>query len=214
MFGDRKDAAEKLAFALERYRDNKTLVLGIPRGGVETAYYVAKYLNADFSLVIARKLGYPFNPETAFGALAEDGSVYISPDAMESVTQEEMNEILLQQKKEVQRRLQYFRDGKPLPEMKGKTVIIVDDGVATGATLFATIELCKNKEASKVVVATPVSGIEMKKKLQNMVDNVVILETPEFYNAVSQVYGNFRDLTDEEVISFVNKWEKDRFPHA
>ncbi len=209
MFTDRKDAGEKLGHALEKYRNTHALVLGIPRGGAETAYYVARHLNAELSLVISRKLGYPFNPEAAFGAIAEDGSVYISETAKQSLTGEQMNEVLQHQKKEIQRRIQILRRGKPLPDMKNKIIIIVDDGIATGATVFATIELCKKNKAAKIVVATPISGKRMEPVLREMVDDVVILETPPFYSAVSQGYENFYNLTDEEALAFMDKWEKE-----
>ncbi|MEX1241078.1 MAG: phosphoribosyltransferase [Cyclobacteriaceae bacterium] len=209
MFRDRKDAGEKLGQALEKYRNKNALVLGIPRGGAETAYYVAKHLNADLSLVITRKLGYPFNPEAAFGAVAEDGSVYISESAKQDLTENEIHEELTQQKEEIQRRIQKLRRGKSLPDLKGKTIIIVDDGVATGATLFATIKLCRNKQAAKIIVATPIAGKRMEHILPNMADEVVILEIPPFYSAVSQGYEDFYNLTDEEALAFIGKWEKE-----
>src|SRR5688572_9947800 len=105
MFEDRKDAGERLGRALEKYCNMNVLVLGIPRSGVETAYYVAKHLNAELSVVITRKLGYPTNPETAFGAVAEDGSVYISDTAKFDLSKEEINEALRQQKEEIKRRI-------------------------------------------------------------------------------------------------------------
>lgn len=213
MFADRKEGGEKLGLALEKYRNANVLVLGIPRGGAETAYYVAKHLNAELSLVVTRKLGYPFNPEAAFGAVAEDGSIYISEAAKHSVTEEQMNEVLLRQEQEIQRRIQKLRHGKPLPELRGKTVIIADDGIATGATLFAAIQLCKNKKAGKIIVAAPIAGERMETLLGKMVDEVVILEMPPFYSAVSQGYENFNNLTDDEALAFMDKWEKEHGVH-
>lgn len=210
MFNDRKDAAEKLARALEKYRNTKALVLGIPRGGAETAYYVAKYLDVEMSLVITRKLGYPGNPEAAFGAVAEDGSLYISETASQILSSETMNEILKEQKKEIQRRIRKLRNGKPLPDLKDRTVIIVDDGIATGATLFATIMLCKKMMAEKIIVAAPIAGSGMEETLKRKVDEVIILETPPDFRAVSQGYYDFYNLTDEEAVAFMEKWERDR----
>lgn len=211
MFNDRKDAAEKLARALEKYRNTKALVLGIPRGGAETAYYVAKYLNAEMSLVITRKLGYPANPEAAFGAVAEDGSLYISEAASQILSAETMNEVIKEQKKEIQRRIRQLRNGKPLPDLKERTVIIVDDGIATGATLFATIMLCKKRMAEKIVVATPIAGSGMDETLKRKVDDVIILETPPDFRAVSQGYYDFYNLTDIEAVAFMEKWERDKY---
>lgn len=210
MFEDRKDAGERLGRALEKYRNMNVLVLGIPRGGVETAYYVAKHLNAELSVVITRKLGYPISPETAFGAVAEDGSVYISDSAALNLSKEEMSEVLRQQKEEIKRRIKKLRRGNPLPEIKNRIVIIADDGIATGATLFATIELCKKRIPAKIIVAAPIAGERMEGILKEMVDEVVILETPPFYHAVSQGYENFYNLSDEEALAFIDKWQKDR----
>jgi putative phosphoribosyl transferase len=214
MFNDRKDAAEKLGIALEKYRNMKALVLGIPRGGAETAYYVAKYLDAEMSLVVTRKLGYPANPEAAFGAVAEDGSLYISEAASQILSTETTNEVLKEQKREIQRRIQKLRKGKPLPDFKDRTLIIVDDGIATGATLFATIMLCKKRMAGKIVVAAPIAGTEMAEVLERKVDEVIILETPSYFRAVSQGYYDFSDLTDEEAVAFFEKWERERGTHS
>lgn len=213
MFADRKDAGEKLAHALEKYRGMNVLVLGIPRGGAEIAYYVARHLNTQPALVITRKLGHPLNPEAAFGAVAEDGSIYISETAKHSLTYEEMNEALWREKEEINRRIQKLRRGHPLPHIKGRTIIIVDDGIATGATLFATIQLCKNKKAQKLIVASPIAGKGMENILQKMVDEVVILEMPTKYSAVSQGYENFHNLTDEEALAFIDKWENEHLAH-
>lgn len=209
MFADRKDAAIKLAGALEGYRGKNALVLGIPRGGAETGYYVAMALNAEFSLLVSRKLGHPYNPEYAFGAIAEDGSTYLSPHAKE-LSQETIEEVVTEQKKEIERRIQALRKGKPLPEMKGRIVLLVDDGIATGATIFAAIEMCRKKQAAKIVVAAPVSGQEMEEKLASMVDEVVILEKPEVYFAVSQAYQSFYNLSDEDAVGFMDRWERAR----
>ncbi|MFD2201317.1 phosphoribosyltransferase [Shivajiella indica] len=209
MFRDRKDASIQLGEALEKYKNKNALVLGIPRGGAETAYYVAKHLKAEMALVVTRKLGHPENPEYAIGALAEDGSLYLSPEANIYLSKETIEDLKKDQEKEIQRRIQEFRHGNPLPALKNRTVIIVDDGIATGATLFATIMLCKNKKAGKIVVAAPVSGEGMSRKLNEMVDDVVILETPYQYRAVSQAYQNFFNLTDEEAMFFMEKWKKE-----
>jgi len=210
MFRDRKDASIQLGLALENYKSKNPLVLGIPRGGAETAYYVAKHLDAEMSLVVTRKLGHPGNPEYAIGALAEDGSLYLSPEAEIHFSQETIDNLKRDQEKEIKRRIQEFRQGNPLPELKNRTVIIVDDGIATGATLFATIMLCKNKKAGKLVVAAPVSGEDMSRKLRDLVDDVVILETPYQYRAVSQAYQNFFNLSDEEAISFMERWQNEQ----
>lgn len=207
-FKDRKDAGEQLAEALKKYKNQNPIVIGIPRGGVETAYYVAKFLDAELSIIVTRKLGYPHNPELAFGALAEDGSLYISDSAAYRITEDEINKIIEQQNQEIQRRIRKLRAGKSLPALKGKIVILVDDGIATGATLFASIMVCKNQKAEKIIVAAPVSGTEIIETLRKQVDEVIILETIDEYYAVSQGYDNFSNLTDDEALQFLKNWSK------
>ncbi|MFD2247952.1 phosphoribosyltransferase [Pontibacter ruber] len=210
MFRDRKDAALQLAKALEKYKGTGAIVLGIPRGGAETAYYVAKHLDAELSLLVSRKLGHPMNPEYAIGAIAEDGSIYINKGAEAGISQEAIDEIVAQQKKEIERRINILRKGEPLPELKSKTVLIVDDGIATGSTVFAAITMCRHKGAGKIVVAAPVSGKDKLKQLQHVADEVVILEMPDFYHGVSQVYEIFYNLSDEEALEFMEKFKKEQ----
>ncbi len=210
MFVNRKDAALKLAKALEKYRGINALVLGIPRGGAETAFYVARHLDADFSLLIARKLGHPDNPEYALGAITEDGTIYLNELALLDFSQATIDLAVAKQKKEIELRVKFLRKDKPLPELKGRTVILVDDGIATGATISAAINMCKKQNAGKIVIAAPVSGEEKKYELQKEVDEVVILETPPFFHAVSQVYETFDNLSDEEALAFMERWQKEK----
>lgn len=210
MFSDRKDAALQLAKALEKYKDTDAVVLGIPRGGAETGYYVARHLHSAFSLLIARKLGHPHNPEYAVGAIAEDGSMYLNRDAVIELSQHTLQQMQAQQKEEILRRIQTLRKGQPLPALKGRTVILVDDGIATGATLFAAIKMCKNQGAAKIVVAAPVAGEEKERELLEKVDEVVILEAPPYYHAVSQAYESFYNLTDEQAVDFMERWEEEK----
>lgn len=208
MFTDRKDAGEKLAATLSAYRNKGVLVLGIPRGGVEVAYHVAKSLNAAFSTVIVRKLGYPSNPEAAFGAIAEDGTIYLPGDVRTDLSEEEVQEIIRQERLEISRRVSALRKGKPLPEMRGKTVILTDDGIATGATIHAAIALCKHQGAAKIIVAAPISGQRMDYELRKLVDDVVILEKPAFFYAVGQGYEHFSDMSDADTLRFIDEWAK------
>jgi predicted phosphoribosyltransferase len=210
MFYDRKDAALQLAKALEKYKDKQAVVLGIPRGGAVTGYYVAQHLNAEFSLLISRKLGHPYNPEYAVGAVAEDGTVHLNDTAIREVSQDEIDAAVAQQKKEIERRINILRQGEPLPTIKNKIVLIVDDGIATGATIFAAIEMCKKKEAAKIIVAAPVSGSAIVRQLKKLADEVVIIETPIFYHAVSQGYETFDQVTDEEALELLEKWKKEK----
>lgn len=209
MFKNRQHAGEELGEALHRYKNQQALVLGIPRGGVETAYYVAKKLNAELGIVIARKLGYPGNPEAAFGAVAEDGSIYLSEMARKYLSEAEMQQVIDAQRKEITRRIATLRSGNGPPDMKGRLVILVDDGIATGATLYASISMCRRQGAGKLVVAAPVADRSMEHDLKRLVDDVVILLTPESFSAVSQGYREFRNLTDEEALAFLKKWDQE-----
>lgn len=209
MFKDRKDGGEKLAIALEKYSNQHAIVLGIARGGVETAYYVARHLHAELYPVVSRKLGYPFNPELAFGALAEDGSIFIFEDSGNYVTDEVKQTVIEAERQEIKKRVKNLRKGKSLPSLQGRTVLVVDDGIATGATLFATLELCKNQKARKIIVAAPVAHDEIERELINRVDDVVILLKPSFFQSVSQGYYSFTNLTDADVLTFMDRWEKE-----
>lgn len=205
MFTDRKDAAIQLAKRLMKFQNANPLVIGIPRGGAEIAYYVAKELEAEMSLLVSRKLGMPDDPELAFGAIAEDGSVFYNPHSR-MVSKEDQELIKSRQKEEIKRRITLLRGGQSLPDMKGRTVIIVDDGIATGATIMASIKMCRVMKAGRIIVAAPVSSREKVKELDQVADEVVILETPHFYYAVSQTYEDFYNLTDEDARSFYERY--------
>ncbi|HEY0745035.1 MAG TPA: phosphoribosyltransferase family protein [Chryseosolibacter sp.] len=206
MFDDRKDAGIKLARALGKYKDENVIVLGIPRGGVEIAYYIALHLNAAFSMIMTRKLGYPESPEAAFGAIAEDGSVYLSEEAEGSVTDDEIRQAVATERAEIERRIVMLRNGNPLPDVTGRTVIIADDGIATGATVLTAVAMCRKRNPSKVVVAAPIATQWMMTQLRKVADEVVILEKPEYFYAVGQAYKHFENLTDEETQRFVEIW--------
>lgn len=208
MFEDRKDAGERLAKALKKYKDRKVLVLGIPRGGVEVAYHVATYLGAEFSMLVARKLPYPYNPEAGFGAITEDNSIFMFKNAERELSKKEIEKIIEEQKQEVKRRVERLRKGKPLPEISGREVILIDDGLAMGSTMRTAIMLCKNRKAERIVVAVPVSGRDIARDIGEMVDEIVVLEKPLFFYAVAQVYNNWYDVSDEEVLEIMKKAEE------
>jgi putative phosphoribosyl transferase len=184
-------------------------VLGIPRGGVEVAYYVAKQLHAELSIVISKKLPFPGQEEYGFGAVSEDYSVYISPHGKGSLEPKVINLIVEAQIQEIKRRVEKYRHGKPLPDMKGRTVIVVDDGIATGVTLVPVIQLCQKREAGKIVIAAPVSGTTFNAHLHEA-DDIVIVVQPEHFYAVGQVYQTFGDFTDEELLDLLKKAEEER----
>jgi predicted phosphoribosyltransferase len=155
-------------------------------------------------MVISKKLPLPGHAEIGFGAIAEDLSVYISRRYSEDLEPEEIGEIIDHQTDEVTRRAQLYRNDRPLPEMSGRTVIVVDDGIATGVTLVPVIRLCRKRGASRVVIATPVAGRHYDPHL-NEADSLEILVMPEWFYAVAQVYASFRDTSDEEVLATIRK---------
>ncbi len=208
MFENREDAGKKLAGALSKYRGKNVLVLAIPRGGVEVGFQVAKSLDSDFSIIVSRKLPFPDNPESGFGAIAEDGSTYIIESFRNFLPKKEIEEIIEAQKKETVRRIKVLRDGLPLPEIKNRTVILIDDGIAMGSTMRVSVMLCRKTGAEKVVVATPVSGQERAREFAEIADEIVVLETPHFFRAVAESYQNWYDVSDDEVIEIMKGWKR------
>lgn len=205
MFKSRKDAGEKLALALEKYRTENPVILAIPRGGVEVGLQVSKKLGADFSLVISRKLPFPDNPEAGFGAIAENGSTFILENADSWLARETIEQIKQEQIVEIERRINVLRGGKTLPDIAGRTVILIDDGIAMGSTMRAAIELCRNRKAGKVVVAVPVAGKEVADAIAKEADELVVLEIPVDFRAVAQAYENWYDVSDEEVLDLLRE---------
>ncbi|WP_456391190.1 phosphoribosyltransferase [Hydrogenimonas sp.] len=214
IFRDRKDAGERLALALIHYKKENPVVLAIPRGGTEVGFEVAKALNADFDLLIARKLPFPDNPESGFGAIAEDGSLYIIPYYAQILDPKLVEAIVEYQKDEIVRRIEVLRGGRPITQIAGRTVILVDDGIAMGSTMHAAIEFCKHHGASKIVVAAPVASPRVKAELENIVDDVVVLSTPYDFMAVADAYENWYDVSDEEVLSIMRSWQEWKLRHT
>ncbi len=205
MLKNRKDAGEKLALALQKYKIDNALVLAIPRGGTELGYEIAKAFGYDLSLIICRKLPYPYNPESGFGAIAEDGSIFIDQRAAYNLDDQEIEQIIADQSEEIQRRIKTLRNGKPLPSIKGRTVILVDDGIAMGSTMHVAVALCKKQEAEKIIIAVPVAGASAIAKFSPLVDELIVLESPYNFHAVAQVYEDWYDVSDEEVLEILSR---------
>jgi putative phosphoribosyl transferase len=205
IFADRSEAGIEVAKILEnKYKDRNVLILGIPRGGIVIAYEIAKRLHGELSVVITKKLPHPLHEELAIGAAAEDKSYYLTT-LSRNISKATIKNIMKDQEKEIESRVRRFRKGQPLPEMRGRVVIIADDGIATGSTLVPAIKLCRSREASRIVVASPVSGKSYVSEIDELADEVVIVEQPELFYAVGQVYEDFRSLSDEEVIHLMEK---------
>ncbi|TZF81328.1 phosphoribosyltransferase [Pedobacter sp. BS3] len=204
-FKNREHAGKELGLYLEpKYKRSNPLILGIPRGGVEVAWYVSQQLQADLSLAISKKLPVPGNEEYGFGAVAEEYSVYVSPEGKEMLSPKVINQIIEEKIQEINRRVAIYRQGKPLPDMKKRTVILVDDGIATGVTLVPLIRLCRKKQAAKVIVAAPVSGKRYDTHL-NEADAIEVMVQPHDFYAVGQVYETFGDFTDSQLLNLLKK---------
>jgi len=206
MFKDRKDAGKKLALKLEKYKNKKdVIVLAIPRGGVEVGAEVAKYLNSDFDLIICRKLSYPFNPESGYGAICEDGSLFINENALYGVTQEDIQKEIEKQKKEIKHRINVLRDGRNLKDIKDKIVILVDDGIAMGSTMSAAINMLKKLSPKKIIVATPTASLQAVEYFSKKADEVIALYTPYPFYAVADAYQKWYDVDDKEVLDILKE---------
>ena len=208
VFEDRRAAGRALVPELERCDLDDPIILGLPRGGVPLAYEIAVALRAPLDTIVVRKLGVPSHPELAFGAIASGGVRIINDDVIETafgLDEDTIEQIAGREMKELRRREHAYRLDRPYPELAGKDVVLVDDGLATGATMRAAAEAVKTKSPSSVVVAVPVGSASAVARLAAIVDRVVCLETPASFYAVGQFYGDFRQTSDEEVREFLHK---------
>jgi putative phosphoribosyl transferase len=200
MFKDRKEAGQLLADKLLQYkREKDTLVLAIPRGGVPVAYELAQRLDLPLDVVVIKKIGVPGNEELAAGATGLDTYI-LNEDVVRiyGISPQYIQEQVKIKQREVKQRYQLLRGEKPLYTVKNKTTIIVDDGLATGATMAMAIELIKKPLPKEVVIAIPVAPPDAVRRLEKMVDKVVCLLRPEYFGAISQFYEDFTQVQDEE----------------
>ena len=202
-FKNRRDAGIRLGdFIKSRYQALNPLIIGIPRGGVEVAYYVAEKLHAELSLIVSKKLPYPGQLEYGFGAVSEEDCVYVSKERSEKLSASTITQLIDEQRKEVKARVIKYRSGQALPNMHERTVILVDDGIATGVTLVPVLELCRKKGAAKVIIATPVSGLNYDSHLDEA-DAIEVLVQPKSFYAVGQVYEEFGDFGDQQLVELL-----------
>jgi predicted phosphoribosyltransferase/dienelactone hydrolase len=206
-FVDRVDAGRQLAQRLESFRGQDVVVLGLPRGGVPVAFEVAKALGAPLDVLVVRKLGVPFQPELAFGAIGEGGVRLINESIVREVglSEEDMAAVEAKQQAEVARRSERFRGSHQRVPLTGRTALIVDDGVATGATAKAACQVARAQGASRVVLAVPISGRDIFARLSGYADEVVSLQAPALFFAVGQGYRNFTQTSDEEVVTLLDR---------
>ncbi len=200
IFKDRQSAGKLLAKRLWEFKGIRgVIVLGIPRGGVVVAKEVAEQLNLPLDIIVTRKIGAPNQPELALGAVDSDGEVVWD------------QELLVQQKleikdetKEIKRREKLYRHGKEPLDIEGKVVLLIDDGIATGATALAAVNYLKRHGVKKVILTVPVASNETRDKLSDHVDELVVLEAPQYFQAVGQFYQEFLPVSDEEVIQLLS----------
>lgn len=201
-FQNRKEAGRQLAGKLTKYKNRKdALVLAIPRGGVVTGYEIAKELEIPLDIIIVKKIGYPGNEELAIGA-AGLGDYYLNEEMVRQLPEDYVKKEIQRKQNEAREKCELLkgkkgRKGKP--KIKNKIIILVDDGVATGATVFMGIEILKKQGAKKVIVAVPVGPPETIAKLKKVADELICLAQPEYFMAISEFYKDFRPVEDEEV---------------
>jgi len=207
MFSDRADAGKQLAIQLEKYRNSKdALLYALPRGGVVVAHEVAKALGLPLDVLIVRKVGHPSSPEYAIGAYAETGDILWNEEEKQLLDEKIINGIVDQAQDEAEERIRLYRQGKKLPSFKNKTIIIVDDGIATGLTMRGAIQAAKKNNAQKIIVAVPHGARDSLKKIREEADEVICLTEPYWYYAVGQFYESFPQTTHEEVIQILKTY--------
>lgn len=200
LFKNRTEAGQKLAELLSNYASQDVVVYALPRGGVVLGAEIARAINAPLDLIITRKIGHPSNPEYAVCALAEDGAPICNQSELERLGHHWLEEEKHKAREEIQRRRKEYLGDTAQKEIKGKTAIIVDDGIATGLTMIASIEEMKIHEPKEIVVAIPIVPYLTSLKLEGMVDKVVCVEaTSDFLGAVGAYYEDFTQVEDEEV---------------
>jgi putative phosphoribosyl transferase len=209
-FDDRQQAGRLLAAALAHVRPAHPLVVGLPRGGVVVAYEVAEALGAPLDVVVVRKLGAPIQPELALGAIGEDGIVLVDESLAElcQLDAPGLDALVARERGEVERRSRLLRGAAaPLP-VAGRTVVLVDDGIATGSTADAAARILRHRGATRIVLAVPVGPPDVRGRFAGVVDEVVCLESPGDFRAVGQAYGNFEQTSDEEVVELLRRAER------
>lgn len=204
-FRDRVDAGRRLASRLEKLDRHGLIALGLPRGGVVVAYEVARMLRIPLDVVVVRKLGVPYQPELAMGAIGEDGVRVIDSRVVRlaRINQDQISIVENRERLELERRVAAFRRGRKRVELKGATALVIDDGIATGSTARAATEVVRKLGASRVVVAAPVASPEAVRMLSTIADDIVYMAAPDGFLSIGEFYGDFSPTSDSEVVSLL-----------
>lgn len=206
-FRDRNDAGKQLAHRLEHLKGRDVVVLALPRGGVPVAFEIAQALHAPLDVLIVRKLGVPGHEELAMGAIASGGVRVLNDDIIRelAITQEAIDREIAQETQELEHREKLYRGNKPFPKLENKIVVVVDDGIATGATMRAAVAALKLHKPQQLIVAAPTSALDTYRRLEREADEVICLAAPEPYIAVGLWYEHFPQTSDEEVRALLSK---------
>jgi putative phosphoribosyl transferase len=204
-FADRRDAGRRLATALTALSDADLLILALPRGGVPVAAEIAAALGAPLDIIGVRKIGAPGQPELGVGAVAEGGGLVLDERIMMALGLEERDvaDTIDRERREVIRRVERYRGSRPLPDVTGKNVVVVDDGLATGVTATAALRAVRNQRAARVILAVPVCSPAARSALVDEADEIVCMLAPEGFAAVGQWYDDFAQTSDEEVVALL-----------
>jgi putative phosphoribosyl transferase len=204
-FRDRRDAGERLAARLASYADESPVVVGLPRGGVVVAAAVAEALHAPLDVIVVRKVGVPTQPELGMGAVGEGGVIVRTQPVIQAarVTPEQFDAVVARERDEVARRAERFRGDRAPVQLAGRTVIVVDDGIATGGTARAALEVVRAQGARRVVLAVPVAPPETLRELESVADDVVCLDAPSWFQAVGLHYDDFTQTSDADVVALL-----------
>ena len=211
IFKDREEAGRQLVAELVQYRnDPRGLILALPRGGVVVGYQLSLALHLPLDVFITRKIGAPGNLEYAIGAVAETGSRYINQDAVSAfgLSRYELDRLVHAQEKEIARRKYLYRQGRPLPQLTGRTVLLVDDGIATGSTFMASALAIRSFQPHRLVGVIPVGPPSTISEVRAHVDELVVLVTPEPFAAVGNFFVDFTQVEDRDVVEYLNLAEE------
>lgn len=208
IFKNRKEASQRLIFKLQEYKNHsQAVVIALPRGGIIPAYEIAKELKLPLDIIITQKIGAPDFPEFAIGAICEDGNSFFNENTISNydISKDYINNEIKIKKKEAKRRASIYRKNFSPLSLQNKIVLLIDDGIATGATILAAIKSIKSKKPKKIIIVAAVIAPDSLKKIEKEVDQVIYLDAPQDFAAVGQFYENFEQISDDTVINLLEK---------